>query len=735
MEKIIFRNSENGYTVLSLVSDFEEITCVGSFPFLSQGEYLSAKGTYTEHQLYGEQFQVASYEIKEPEDIIGIEKYLSSGVIKGIGDVLAGRIIKKFKGNTLLIMEKEPERLSEIKGISARMARDIGQQFYEKKEMREAILFLSKYGISNTFAVKIFNTYGPGKYQDIIKTNPYQVAEDISGIGFKTADEIADKVGVLKNSDYRIQAGILYALSRASMDGHVYLPKTVLMEKTSYILGLEQSHIEHNLMSLAILKKVIVQRKDKEEQVYITSYYYMEQRIADSLLKLNIKHSLSKKKIDERILEIEKSLQIHFDDLQIKAVEESAQNGLLILTGGPGTGKTTTINAIIRFFESENLDVLLAAPTGRAAKRMEETTGHEAKTIHRLLELSRISENLDGKIMFEKNEENPLECDVIIIDEMSMVDINILHSLLKAISIGTRVILVGDVNQLPSVGPGNVLKDIIRSKKFSVLELTKIYRQSNKSDIIENAHKINAGKPIKMDNKSKDFFLLQRNHTDIILKTMVTLVKDKIPKYINTSSFDIQVLTPMRKGELGVIKLNQVLQSFINPAGKDKKEVQHHNLFFREGDKVMQTKNNYQLEWEIESKFGTLLDKGTGVFNGDMAIIKEINPFAQLVTVEFDEGKRVEYPFNQLDELDLAYAITIHKSQGSEYPAVILPLLSGPNILMNRNILYTAVTRAKQCAILIGKEQTVQMMIDNVTEQDRYSGLVDRISEIYESYH
>ncbi|NLJ89539.1 MAG: ATP-dependent RecD-like DNA helicase [Clostridiales bacterium] len=730
IEKIIFRNDENGYTVLSLVSDDIEIICVGSFPFISEGEYLSAKGSYINHQTYGEQFQVEEYEIKEPEDIIAVEKYLSSGAIKGIGEVLARRIVKKFKSETLYIMETQPERLAEIKGISKRMARDIGDQFYEKRELRDAVLFLAQYGISNTYAVKIYNTYGPKKYQEVVKNNPYQIAEDIPGIGFKTADEIAAKVGITYNSDFRIQAGILYVLQRASTEGHVYLPKEILINKTAAILSVEVSNIENNLNSLEILKKIIVNIINNEEQVFLAVNYYIEQNIAQMLSKLNIRYSLPTDKIEERLSIIEETQDIEYDDLQKQAVIDSVQNGLLILTGGPGTGKTTTINAIIRFFEREDLDVLLAAPTGRAAKRMEETTGHEAKTIHRLLEINRISGELDGdRVVFDRNEHNPLECDVLIIDEMSMVDIHILHSLLKAVSIGTRLILVGDVNQLPSVGPGNVLKDIISSNRFSVLKLTKIYRQSFESDIIQNAHKINAGEQIKLDNKSKDFFLLRRNKVNVILDIMITLVKDKIPRYIGATSFDVQVLTPMRKGELGVENLNMVLQDSLNPKTKKKKEILFRNHLFREGDKVMQIRNNYQLDWEIQSSFGTMIEKGTGVFNGDMGIIKEINEFSEIVIVEFDDGKVVEYPNSQLDELELAYAITIHKSQGSEYPAVIMPLLSGPRLLMNRNLLYTAVTRARNCVIIIGKEETVQDMIDNASEQRRYTGLKERIRE------
>jgi exodeoxyribonuclease V alpha subunit len=456
----------------------------------------------------------------------------------------------------------------------------------------------------------------------------------------------------------------------------------------------------------------------------------MELNTAKMLCDLNIKYDFTITEIEQRLVSVERQFKIELDELQRTGVIEAARNGILVLTGGPGTGKTTTINAIIRFFEAEGMDILLAAPTGRAAKRMTETTGYEARTIHRLLEISRMSGDLDSKLLFERNETNPLETDVIIIDEMSMVDITLMNSLLKAITVGTRLILVGDINQLPSVGPGNVLKDIINSHNFNVVKLTKIFRQASESDIIVNAHKINAGESIKMDNKSKDFFLLKRDNTNIIIQNIITLVSQKIPKYVNATTFDIQVLTPMRKGELGVERLNQVLQQYINPPNESKREKEFHSGIFREGDKVMQIKNNYQLTWEIKSKYGITTENGTGVFNGDMGVIKEINLFAELVTIEFDEGRMVEYTFSQLEELELAYAITIHKSQGSEYPAVIMPLLSGPRMLFNRNLLYTAVTRAKDCVVIVGSENTIQVMIDNESEQHRYSSLSDRIKEL-----
>jgi len=734
VEKIVYRNSENGYSVLSVVREDIEMTCVGVFTFISEGEYIYATGNYIEHALYGEQFQVQSYEIKEPEDLLSIEKYLGSGAIKGVGNALAARIVRRFKKDTFRIIEEEPERLAEVKGISEKMAVEISKQFDDKKEMRDAMIFLGKYGINTALAVKIYKEYKEKMYQ-IVTENPYKMAEDINGIGFKMADEIASKVGILGNADYRIRAAILYTLLQSSGEGHVYLPKESLIPKTYELLGIDVSGIEHHITSLAMDRKIILKEEQEEIHIYSASLYYLELNSAKMLSDLNLSFELPHIEVTHRLANIEKQYHFELDELQRKAVIEAATNGIMIITGGPGTGKTTTINTIIRFFEAEGMDILLAAPTGRAAKRMTETTGCEARTIHRLLEISRMSEDgmsggKGGQVVFERNEGNPLEADVIIIDEMSMVDISLMHSLLKAVSVGTRLILVGDVDQLPSVGPGNVLRDIISSKRFNVVKLTKIFRQAVESDIIVNAHKINRGEKIKLDNKSKDFFLLKREEVIKIIQTLVLLVRDKIPSYVNATSYEIQVLTPMRKGELGVERLNEVLQQYLNPPSSSKKEKEFHNTIFREGDKVMQIKNNYQLNWETKSKYGITTESGTGIFNGDMGILREINLFAEQIIVEFDEGRLVEYTFSQLEELELAYAITIHKSQGSEYPAVIMPLLSGPRMLMNRNLLYTAVTRAKSCVTIVGREETVQMMIENETEQRRYSSLDARIQEL-----
>ncbi len=727
--RIVFRNDENGYTVLSLHMEDEEMTCVGTFPFISEGEFVLLTGDYTEHPVYGQQFIISSYEIQEPKDLYSTWRYLSSGAIKGIGEALAKRIVKKFKADTFRIIEEESERLAEIKGISARMAREIYCQFEEKRDMRSAMMFLQQYGISGNLAVKIYTEYGRRMY-DILKENPYLLAEDISGVGFKTADEIARKIGIGYDSDYRIKAGVLYVLLQASADGHVYLPEHDLLQRAKALLMAEDEMIFRQLTTLTLEKKIIIKDDGPEKHIYSSVYYYMELNAARMLHDLNIRYELSPDTVRKRITAIEEQFEIELEEQQRTAVAEAAGNGLLIITGGPGTGKTTTINTIIKFFESEGMDILMAAPTGRAAKRMAETTGYEAKTIHRLLELSKMAEGQENKFNFERNELNPLETDVLIIDEMSMVDISLMHALLKAVSVGTRLILVGDVNQLPSVGPGNVLRDIIDSHCFNVVKLTKIFRQAADSDIIVNAHKINDGDQIRLDNKSRDFFFLKREDANVIAAVMINLIKNKLPNYVNATPFDIQVLTPMRKGELGVERLNQLLQQALNPASEEKREKEYHETIFREGDKVMQIKNNYQIAWEIRNSFGVATQTGTGVFNGDAGEIKEINLFSEHLLVEFDDNRIVDYSFNQLDELELAYAVTIHKSQGSEYPAVILPILDGPRLLFNRNLLYTAVTRAKSCVTIVGSDTMLQFMIGNKNEQSRYSGLCDRIKEL-----
>ncbi|MEG1945658.1 MAG: ATP-dependent RecD-like DNA helicase [Lachnospiraceae bacterium] len=725
IEHIVYQNTDNGYTVLNLVSEEEEITCVGTFQGIGEGETVEVKGEYSTHPSYGRQLKVETVETIAPADIVSIERYLGSGAIHGVGVALAARIVRRFKKDTFRILEEEPERLAEIKGISERKAMEIAEQVEEKKELRQAMIFLQEYGITQALAVKIYQAYGPEMYR-ILKENPYRLADDIQGVGFRIADEIAAKIGIHTDSDFRIRSGILYTLIQASLEGHTCLPTKELTQRAGRLLGVESEYIEKHYMDLAIDKKVMLKEVEGQQYVYASTYYYMEVNVASMLKQLNISYEIPNIEITQRINRIESNTEMKLDELQAEAVKEAVRNGLLIITGGPGTGKTTTINSIIRYFEMEGMDIFLAAPTGRAAKRMSETTGFEARTIHRMLELSG---GMEGNAGFVRNEQNPLETDVIIIDEMSMVDITLLYALLKAVTAGTRLILVGDVNQLPSVGPGSVLKDMIDSKQFPVVCLTKIFRQAAQSDIIVNAHKINRGEEILLDNKSMDFFFLKRYDANVIISVLIQLIQQKLPKFVDATSYDIQVLTPMRKGLLGVERLNGILQQYLNPPDNKKQEKEQGTIVFREGDKIMQTKNNYQLEWEIRSKYGLAIDKGMGVFNGDMGIIHTINTFRETMTIEFDEHKVVEYSFKQLDELELAYAITIHKSQGSEYPAVVIPLLNGPRMLMNRNLLYTAVTRAKKCVTLVGNDATFQEMIENVSEQKRYTGLKMRLRE------
>lgn len=728
VEHIVFRNADNGYTVLNLICDEDEITCVGIFPVVAEGEILLLHGEYTSHPTYGEQFSVKSYETKPPEDVLSIERYLASGAIKGIGVALASRIVRRFKQDTFRIMEEEPERLAEIKGISERMAMEISDQMVEKKDLRDAMIFLNQYGITSNLAVKIYQTYGQEIYS-VIRENPYRMAEEVSGIGFKIADEIAGRVGIRTDSDFRIRSGILYCLSTASSMGHTYLPKEELLQYANQLLGVDIGDIESHVMNLAMDGKVVL----RAEGVYAKSFFRMEQLSAGMLHALNVTFDETPAHLEQAIAQIQREEDMALEAGQTEAVRQAATHGLFILTGGPGTGKTTTIRAMIRYFISEGYDILLAAPTGRAAKRMSEATGYEAKTIHRLLEVNGAMSEVEdaGRTggMFERNEHNPLEADVIIIDEMSMVDITLLYALLKATAHGTRLILVGDENQLPSVGPGNVLRDMISAGCFPTVTLQKIFRQASQSDIVVNAHKINAGEHVALDNKSRDFFFLKRYDADVIIRVMLQLIRDKMPKYVDAGSYDIQVLTPTRKGLLGVERLNVILQQYLNPPSPDKKEHQVGERIFREGDKVMQIRNNYQLEWEIRSRYGLAIEKGLGVFNGDVGTIQQINDYSQTVTVLYDENRIVEYAFKGLDELELAYAITIHKSQGSEYPAVVMPLLPGPRMLMNRNLLYTAVTRARKCITIVGDEATFYQMVDNTTQQRRYSGLEQRLKE------
>ena len=753
---IIFRNEDNGFTVFGFETAFGDWTCTGIFSFISEGQYLELTGVEHDNVTYNEiQFKVSAYQEKQPEDAVGMERYLGSGAIKGIGPNLARKIVKKFKLDTFRMIEEEPERLAEIKGISERMACSIATQFLEMKELRDAMMFLGKYQIPNHYAVKIFQEYGEELYE-IVHQNPYRLAEDITGIGFRTADEIARRVGIDRDSEFRIRSGLLYTMSQAGAWGHVYLPKAELVNKAVEMLGFETDEgvLEKCISELVLDRKLVIKETDTEERVYVPYLYYGELDTAKMLIDLssvyeetaeNLRRKLSieydeegvvvsvafEAHVEELFERLEKEWDLKLDSLQSLAVWEAVHNGVTIVTGGPGTGKTTIINAIIQYLEMEGMEILLGAPTGRAAKRMKEATGYEAKTIHRLLEITGDPAG-DQHFKFERNRQNPLEADVVIIDEVSMVDTQLMHSLLEAIAPGTRLVLVGDVNQLPSVGPGNVLKDLIGSGRFATVRLTRIYRQEEGSRIVSNAHLINAGEMIPLDNKSSDFFFMPRNSVEDVVQTTIELVKKKMPNYVKVDPMDVQVLVPMRKGEIGVNRLNEVLQEALNPASADKNEHEAGKIMYREGDKVMQIKNNYKLEWIKETENGHELDRGTGVFNGDMGVITHISDFAEEVTVEFDEGHKVKYPFGFLDELELAYAVTVHKSQGSEYPVVVMPLMAGPQVLFTRNLLYTAVTRAKSCVVLVGDMQAMGRMIRNNTEQKRYSGLLDAVHTMVE---
>ncbi len=735
VENIVFRNEDNGYTVFDIKYKGEHVTCVGSISYINAGEFITANGEFVQHAIYDMQFSIKSYEFKTPDDEKSVRRYLSSGAIKGIGEKMAERIVNTFKEDTFRIMEEEPERLAEIKGISMTKAMDIAAQLVDKRDMRKAMIFLQDYGINMNLANKIYSHYGQNIYT-IIKQNPYKLADDIDGIGFKIADDIAVKVGIRVDSDFRIKSGIFYILQQASMQGHIYLPMEELELGVKGLLLIDIPDIEKFIMDLVIDKRLVVKiTPDGTKNVYAAIYYYMELSVAKRLTDLEVHTAENEEYFEKRIAEIEKNTKIELDDIQKTAVKTAVENGLMVITGGPGTGKTTTINTIIKYFELEGYEIRLAAPTGRAAKRMTETSGYEAQTIHRMLEISGgISDDNSDRasqgMHFERDESNPLETDVIIVDEMSMVDINIMNSLLKAVAIGTKLILVGDVDQLPSVGPGNVLKDIINSGCIPVVKLEKIFRQAAESEIVINAHKINKGEHVVLNKYSRDFLFVRRDSADAIIAAMCTLIKSKLPGYVNADINDIQILTPSRKSAVGVERLNRIMQDFLNPAEVTKMEKTFGDVTFREGDKVMQIKNNYQMEWEKKSRYGITYESGTGIYNGDTGVIEEINTFAERIIVKFEDEKYVSYEFKQLDELELAYAITIHKSQGSEYPAVIIPMFTGPRMLMTKNLLYTAVTRAKKCVCMVGVEDYFHQMASNESEQKRYSSLDERIRQI-----
>ena len=725
VERVTYRNEENGYTVMNLNTDGESVCVTGNLPEINEGEYVTVTGERVVHPVYGDQFKASEVEFTAPQDITQVERYLGSGAIKGVGPKLAKRITALFGEDTFRVLEEEPERLSEVKGISERTAMEIAEQVITKREARSAMMFLQSYHISPKLAARVYKTYGVRVYT-VLRENPYRLAEDIEGVGFKTADEIAMNAGIRPDSEFRIRCAVLYILRQAASFGHTYYPRDELFARTEELLGIRLSDFDHLLDLLLEEKRIVIRTREPGKPVYLKQFFRMEMDTASMLRDMNIcDRTIPDEEITENIARMEKESGLVLAKDQRRAVQEAVKNGITIITGGPGTGKTTIINMIIRYFIREGLDIMLAAPTGRAAKRMTEATGFESQTIHRLLEVNG-DPTEGGRSYFGRNEDLPLETDVVIIDEMSMVDIMLMHALLKALVPGMRLILVGDVDQLPSVGPGEVLRDLIRSDCFPVVKLTQIFRQAEESDIVVNAHKINDGEVVE-PKKSDDFLFILRDQVGQITGASITLLREKLPKYCGCTPQEIQVLTPMRKGALGVENLNRVLQEAMNPPLPSRIEKEFSFGIFREGDKVMQVKNDYQLEWEIADSFPR--ERGTGVFNGETGVIRRISLFDETLTVLFEDGRIVVYPFAAAEELELAYAVTIHKSQGSEYPAVILPLFSGPQLLMTRNLLYTGITRAKHCVCVVGRYETFRSMILNNQEQRRYSGLEGLLKE------
>ncbi|MBO4267012.1 MAG: ATP-dependent RecD-like DNA helicase [Lachnospiraceae bacterium] len=727
IEHIIFSNADNGYTVFELTTDTEEITCVGALHAVSSGESVVLTGQYVSHPVYGRQFSFDSYEVSAAEDETSVLRYLSSGAVKGIGPALAMRIVKAFGTDTFRIMEEEPEMLASVKGISLRKAQEIGANVTEKQDIRKVMLFLQKFGISNNLASKIHKKYG-NEIFDVMRQDPYRIAEDIEGVGFRTADEMARSSGVAVDAACRVKSGIRYALSLAVSEGHIYIPLEKLIEDAAQLLEVDSEYVRSECENLAMEKKVMIKRGAEGPRVYQPRLYNMEISCARMLLDLDVLLDPNESRIRTEITKLEKA-DTPLDDKQKDAVVAAIGSGVSVITGGPGTGKTTIIETLIRYLVSRGEDFVLCAPTGRAAKRMTEATGYESYTIQRLLGLTPGKEP-GSRYSYQHNEEDPLETDTIIVDEMSMVDLPLFYALLSALIPGTRLIMVGDTDQLPPVGPGSVLKDMIASGCFKVTFLDRIFRQTDTSDIVINAHRINSGKMPKLDNKSRDFFMLRRNDIDLILNNIVVLVNEKLPGYVHAKPFDIQVLTPMRKGPLGTKSLNPILQRYINPPAPGKKEKTIGSTLYREGDKVMQIRNNYQLEWEVVGRYGIVADKGLGVFNGDMGTIRSIDSFSEIMEVIYEDDHLIRYPFSNLDELELAYAVTIHKSQGSEYPAVVIPILSGPKQLFTRNLLYTAVTRAVKCVTIVGSENTIQQMVDNEDELKRFTSLNEALIDI-----
>ncbi|NMS91022.1 ATP-dependent RecD-like DNA helicase [Clostridioides difficile] len=717
ISEIVFKNEDNGYTIAHLVNEKDEIVIVGCMPTLAIGESIEVEGKWVNHKIYGTQFEVNSFMPVTPSSLEGIYVYLSSGMIHGIGEKMAKRIIDKFGVDTLNVIQNSPERLQEVEGIGSKKIKQIVKSYEEDRELRNIIIELSPFGITPNYCLKIYKKYKSNAIE-VINRNPYQLAEDIRGIGFKVADSIANKIGIDKNSKDRVCQGILYTLNKSLSNGHTYLPEHVLIQDSEKLLELNGEIIKECIMMLVYNQKIHIEKVNNENLIYLMPYYLAENGVCSQIVKLSqYEFEDLKIDIDSEINILEEDKKIKLAEKQILAVKESINSGVLIITGGPGTGKTTTINSIIEIFENNGKSVTLAAPTGRAAKRMSETSDKEAKTIHRLLEMGF---STDDDLTFFKDEEDPINSDVIIVDEVSMVDIILMYNLLKAIKLGTRVILVGDSDQLPSVGAGNVLKDMIDSNIINVVKLNEIFRQAQESMIIVNAHKINNGEPLYLNTKEKDFFFIRKSTNEEILNEIIGLVNERLPKFYKVDKLkDIQVLSSMRKGELGVTNLNIELQKYLNKKEKFKVEESFSKRLFRVGDKVMQVKNNYTKKWETEDQ----KESGEGIYNGDIGYVYHIDKDKKTIYVLFDQTKIVSYLYDELDEIDHSFCTTIHKSQGSEFPVVVLPITWAPPMLLSRNLLYTAVTRAKKLVVLVGDVKYLEYMIKNNRVNQRYSNL------------
>jgi exodeoxyribonuclease V alpha subunit len=722
---IVFRNDENGYSIVRFDSEGERITLVGFMPLVREGENLKVKGEWTYHPVYGEQVQVTEYSSITPSTLDGIQKYLASGLIPGIGPKTAKKIVTTLGKDSLDIIQYNPKQLMRVEGIGEKKAQRIAEAFEEQRGIREVLMFLQTYGISTAFALKIYKKYREDTIK-LIKQNPYRLVDDVEGIGFKRADKIAVSMGMEHDSPGRIMAGTKHVLNEFAGAGHVFAPKGLLAERAAKLLGVEECRVEDAITSLAVSGQVKLEGTE-DQVVYHMPFHYAETSVAARLTSLALAdYDTLDMDTEDEIAGYQARQGIVLDQAQKEAVTQSVHNGIVVVTGGPGTGKTTIIKAVIDLLEGKGLKVALAAPTGRAAKRLAQACGRQASTIHRLLEYSyHENEHMSG---YGRNEDNPLDCSVLIIDEVSMVDILLMHHLLKAVETGTRLVMVGDVDQLPSVGPGNVLKDIISSGVVKVVRLKKIFRQEKESSIVINAHRINQGKYPVVGSRDGDFFFIETRDMQQAVDTIIDLCKNRLPRYNGYDPFtDIQVLSPMRKGIVGVENLNTRLRESLNPPSPGKGERKSGGTLFRTGDRVMQVRNNYSLKWEAVD--GTAVE-GEGVFNGDLGIIESIDEEEQELVVVFDDDRRVCYRFNQLDELEPAYAVTVHKSQGSEFPVMVMPVFWGPPMLVTRNLLYTAVSRARQLVILLGSEKCLRRMVDNNRITRRYSALDRRMREI-----